>query len=49
LIRLAENSGVELKMHGKDYLGRCPFHDDKTPSLVISPESNLGINGVRDH
>jgi hypothetical protein len=41
LVRLAENVGVELKKHGKDYLGRCPFHDDKTPGLVISPESNL--------
>lgn len=41
LIRLVENSGVELKPHGKDKIGRCPFHDDKTPSLVVSPESNL--------
>ena len=22
-------------------MGRCPFHDDKTPSLVITPEKNL--------
>ncbi len=36
-----ENWGVALKKHGKDYLGHCPFHDDKTPSLVISLESNL--------
>lgn len=41
LIRLVETSGVELKPHGKDKIGRCPFHDDKTPSLVVSPESNL--------
>ena len=41
LIRLVENSGVELKSHGKDKIGRCPFHDDKTPSLVVSPNSNL--------
>lgn len=40
LVRLVENSGVELKAHGKDKIGRCPFHNDKTPSLVISP-SNL--------
>ncbi len=39
--RLAESAGVELKRHGKDLLGRCPFHDDKTPSLVITPEKNL--------
>jgi len=22
-------------------VGHCPFHDDKTPSLVVSPEKNL--------
>jgi DNA primase len=41
LIRVIERSGVDLQSHGKDKIGRCPFHDDKTPSLVISPESNL--------
>lgn len=41
LVRLVEGSGVVLNKHAKDYLGRCPFHDDRTPSLVISPESNL--------
>ena len=41
LLRLVEAAGVTLKKHGKDYLGLCPFHDDKEPSLVISPEKNL--------
>jgi len=41
LIRLVEHSGIKLKKHGKDYIGHCPFHDDKTPSFVVSPESNL--------
>ncbi len=41
LVRLAEGQGIALKKHGKDYLGCCPFHDDKTPSLVISPDKNL--------
>ncbi|UXI68064.1 CHC2 zinc finger domain-containing protein [Tahibacter amnicola] len=41
LVRLVEASGVTLKAHGKDRIGRCPFHDDKTPSLVVSPKSNL--------
>src|SRR6478672_8531840 len=39
--RLAEESGVTLKRHGADLIGRCPFHDDKTPSLVITPAKNL--------
>ncbi len=41
LLRLAERQGIALKKHGKDYLGLCPFHDDREPSLVISPEKNL--------
>lgn len=41
LVRLAEASSIALKQRGKDYLGLCPFHDDKEPSLVISPQKNL--------
>jgi DNA primase len=41
LVRLVESQGIALKKHGKDYLGLCPFHDDRDPSLVISPEKNL--------
>ncbi|MCB1601625.1 MAG: toprim domain-containing protein [Xanthomonadales bacterium] len=39
--RLIESAGIELKPHGKDRVGRCPFHDDKTPSLVVSAKTNL--------
>ncbi len=41
LLRLVESQGIALKKHGKDYLGLCPFHDDREPSLVISPDKNL--------
>ena len=41
LVRLAEVAGVKLTKRGKDYSGCCPFHDDKTPSFIISPEKNL--------
>ncbi|HEU4602912.1 MAG TPA: CHC2 zinc finger domain-containing protein, partial [Steroidobacteraceae bacterium] len=41
LERLAQARGVELKRHGADLIGRCPFHEDKTPSLVITPAKNL--------
>ena len=41
LVRLVEASGIELVKHGKDWLGRCPFHADKTPSLVVTPDKNL--------
>jgi DNA primase len=39
--RLAEAHGVAFKKHGNDLIGRCPFHDDKTPSLVVTPAKNL--------
>lgn len=39
--RLVEAGGVELKRSGKDWLGRCPFHDDAEASLVVSPAKNL--------
>jgi len=41
IVRLLEAAGIALKPHGKDQVGRCPFHDDKTPSLVVSPHANL--------
>jgi DNA primase catalytic core len=39
--RLAEARGIKLKRLGADLHGLCPFHDDKTPSLVITPSKNL--------
>jgi len=41
LVRLMESQGFELKKHGKDYVCHCPFHNDKTPSLVVTPSKNL--------
>jgi DNA primase catalytic core len=39
--RLAEARGIKLMRHGADLLGKCPFHNDRTPSLVITPGKNL--------
>ena len=39
--RLAEARGVVFTRHGADLIGRCPFHEDKTPSLVVTPAKNL--------
>ena len=39
--RLAEARGVTFEQHGHDLIGRCPFHEDKTPSLVVTPAKNL--------
>lgn len=34
--RLVEGAGIELRASGKDRLGRCPFHEDGEPSLVVT-------------
>jgi DNA primase len=39
--RLAEARGVVFERRGADLHGRCPFHEDKTPSLVVTPAKNL--------
>ena len=39
--RLAEARGIKLKRLGADLHGLCPFHDDRSPSLVITPAKNL--------
>ena len=41
LLRLAESQGHELKREGNDYVMCCPFHEEKTASMKITPEKNL--------
>lgn len=39
--RLVESAGIALKKSGKDRIGLCPFHEDREPSLIVTPEKNL--------
>lgn len=32
---------VTLKRRGVNYLGNCPFHNEKTPSFTVSPAKNI--------
>ena len=32
---------VTLRKRGVNYVGLCPFHDDKTPSFYVSPSKGL--------
>ena len=42
LAELCRARGVELAGHGgKDLKGRCPFHEDKEASFMVSPGKNL--------
>lgn len=32
---------VSLKRRGRNFIGLCPFHSEKTPSFTVSPEKKL--------
>lgn len=43
LIALVQSRGIELKKHGsKDWIGRCPFHEDnQRPNFIVTPDKGL--------
>src|SRR5512141_2352107 len=32
---------VQLRKRGKNYIGLCPFHNEKTPSFTVSDEKQI--------
>lgn len=40
LVELVQET-VVLKQSGREFWGRCPFHDEKTPSFKVDPRSQL--------
>lgn len=40
LKRVVESLGVELRKAGANYVGRCPFHNEKTGSFTVHPKNN---------
>ncbi len=32
---------VSLKLRGRNYVGLCPFHNEKTPSFTVSPDKQI--------
>jgi DNA primase catalytic core len=41
LASVIRSRGVSLSPKGRNLVGCCPFHDDRTPSLVVSPDKQL--------
>lgn len=35
------NDFIKLKKRGSNYLGLCPFHNEKTPSFTVSPSKEI--------
>ena len=42
-VNLAEvvSARMPLKKSGREYTGRCPFHDDSSPSFSVNPDKGL--------
>ena len=41
LLDWVRGEGLEVVRKGKDWVVLCPFHEENTPSCVITPEKNL--------
>ena len=38
VVAFIEASGIKLRRQGSSYVGLCPFHQDTTGSMAVSPE-----------
>jgi DNA primase len=41
LVAVVQSRGIKLVKQGKDFVGLCPFHKEKTPSFHVTPSKNL--------
>jgi DNA primase catalytic core len=42
LLALVRSRGIELKSHGRNFVGRCPFHPDgEHPNFIVTPDKGL--------
>ncbi|HEY9596702.1 MAG TPA: CHC2 zinc finger domain-containing protein, partial [Cyanophyceae cyanobacterium] len=54
LVNIVERH-ITLKRRGKDYIGLCPFHEERTPSFTVSPSKQFyhcfgcGVGGDAIH
>ncbi|MBP3059188.1 DNA primase [Texas Phoenix palm phytoplasma] len=43
IYELVNKEGIKLTKKGKNFMGLCPFHKEKTPSFSVSPELNIAF------
>jgi len=41
LVALCRSREIKLKKVGKNYIGRCPFHEEDNASFIVTPGKNL--------
>lgn len=41
LVEIVEQYGVSLRRAGKEYVGLCPLHSEKTPSFYVNEDKGL--------
>jgi DNA primase len=41
LKEVVESYGIKLTKKGTNFVGLCPFHEEKTPSFTVNPKTNL--------
>ena len=40
------SESVRLKRTGRNYIGLCPFHNDKSPSFSVSQDKHINVSLV---
>jgi len=45
LVALVASRGIELRKSGSQFVGLCPFHDERTPSFYVAPERGFYCHG----
>lgn len=40
IVEVVEQAGVQLRRVGSQFVGLCPFHPDRHPSLCVAPDKN---------